>query len=59
MKKGVGAPGWCHFLELATGGGPFFFSIGGLTCCQGGGHFDLLWGLAINLFTSILKLKYF
>ena len=48
-----GSPGWFHFLELATGGGPFFFSKGGLTCCQGGGHFDLLWGLAINLFMGI------
>ena len=37
-----------RFLELATGGGPFFFSKGGLTCCQGGRHFDLLWGRAIN-----------
>ncbi len=44
MKKGGGAPGWCHFLELATGGGPFYFYKGGLTCCQGGGHFDLPWG---------------
>jgi hypothetical protein len=37
-----------HFLELATVGGRFYFSKGALTCCQGGRHFDLLWGRAIN-----------
>ena len=39
-----GSPARFNFLELATGGGPFYFYKGGLTCCQGGGHFDLPWG---------------
>jgi hypothetical protein len=43
-----GSPVWFHFLELATVGGRFYFSKRGLTCCQGGRHFDLLWGRAIN-----------
>ena len=43
-----GSPARVHFLELATVGGPFFFSKGVLTCCQWGRHFDLVWGRAIN-----------
>jgi hypothetical protein len=50
----IGSPAWFHFLELATVGGPFFISKEGLTCCQGGRHFDLLWGRAINPSKNIL-----
>ena len=50
----MGSPAWFHFLELATVGGPFFISKEGLTYCQGGRHFDLLWGRAINPSKNIL-----
>ena len=40
---------WSLFLELATVDGRFFLFKWGLTCCQRGRHFDLLWGRAINL----------
>ena len=46
---------WFHLLELATVGGRFFFSKRGLTCCQGGRHFYLLWGRAINLSKNLSK----
>ena len=45
----LGSPRWFIFLELATVGGPFYFSKWDLTCCQGGRHFDLLWGRVINI----------
>ncbi len=54
-----GVTGFFHFLELATVGGRFYFSKWCLTCCQGGRHFDLLWGRAINPSKNYLFLTVF
>ena len=40
----LGSPRWFIFLELATVGGRFFLFKWGVTCCQRGKNFDLLWG---------------
>ncbi len=49
------SPAWFNFLEIATVGGRFFLSKGGLTCCQRGTQFDQQWSPAINI--SKLKMK--
>jgi len=47
---------WSLFLELATVGGPFYFTKWGLTCCQRGRYFDLLWGSSYKALKTLFPL---
>ena len=47
---------WSLFLELATVGGRFFLFKWGLTCCQRGRYFDLLWGSSYKALKTLFPL---
>ena len=52
----LGSPRWFIFLELATVGGRFFLFKWGVTCCQRGRYFDLLWGSSYKALKTLFPL---